>query len=971
MALKPWYNVVTPREDLAEGRPLDASEFAVHLDHVRLGKAPADYLQPDRFFHRTYMTRNLLEISAQTIRRLSGIITETSPVFNLTTQFGGGKTHALALLYHLARSGNKAKKYHGVDRILAKAEINDIPTATTAVFVGTEFSSITGRTAEGEPKRLTPWGEIAFQIGGKSGFEFIKDLDEKFIPPSGDELDNLFEKDKPYLILMDELLNFVSRNRNYHDLAAQFYNFLQNLTEFVRSRENIVLAVSIPASEMEMNAEDQADYDRFKKLLDRLGKPMFMSAETETNEIIRRRLFDWNVLPEDAKRTIGEYVTWLEEHKTQVNFNVENARSEFEASYPFHPAVLSLFERKWQSLPRFQQTRGILRLLALWVSKVYSEGYKKTIKDPLITLGSAPLEDQNFRAAVYEQLGENRLEAAVITDIAGKENSHSLRLDSEAIDAIKKFRLHRKVATIIFFESNGGQSADKLATIPEIKLSVGDPDLDIGLVDSVLQSLLDACYYLETRGNKYKFSTKENLIKRFSDRKAGILGPAINDFIEQEIKKVFEKYTGVEKVLFPSKNNQVTDRPVITFVVIHPSKSNNDKETNAFLEDIIRNNGHSARVYKSAIVFSVSEDYSGLKDEARKFLAWEAIFDEADELKLDAEQVRLVKQNMERAKKDFTENVWKAYNNLVLIDKSNHLYTVNLGLVHSSQARTLLEFYIQHLQSIGVITDDVNPNFLLRNWPPAFVEWSIKNISDAFYASPQFPRLLNPDAVRTGVAKGVTNGFLAYVGKTGNKYEPFVFNQTLNHMDVEISDEMFIIKADEAKKHIEPRKLSAIKVIPPTVTIEPKKSYSFVAKSYDQHNDEINITDLSWETTNGKIDKNGKLTVEDVEGVYKITAKSGEILGTATVTVSKKSDITKGKEDEIETGKTKQSRISWSGQVPPGKWTVFFTKVLTRFSTNPNLKINVSFELEDKSLTEQKIEETKMALKEMGLEDIR
>ena len=43
-----------------------------------------------------------------------------------------------------------------------------------------------------------------------------------------------------------------------------------------------MLAVSIPASEMEMNAEDEADFVRFKKLLDRLGKAVIMSAEGET-----------------------------------------------------------------------------------------------------------------------------------------------------------------------------------------------------------------------------------------------------------------------------------------------------------------------------------------------------------------------------------------------------------------------------------------------------------------------------------------------------------------------------------------------------------------------------------------------------------------------------------------------------------------------------------------------------------------
>ena len=91
MALKPWYKVITPREDLRDGRPLDASEFAVHLDHVRDGRAPDDYKKPERFFDRTFLTSSLRELGAGVIRRLSGIKVETSAIYNLTTQFGGGK----------------------------------------------------------------------------------------------------------------------------------------------------------------------------------------------------------------------------------------------------------------------------------------------------------------------------------------------------------------------------------------------------------------------------------------------------------------------------------------------------------------------------------------------------------------------------------------------------------------------------------------------------------------------------------------------------------------------------------------------------------------------------------------------------------------------------------------------------------------------------------------------------------------
>jgi predicted AAA+ superfamily ATPase len=75
MSVKPWYKVATPREDLREGRPLDAEQFAVHLDHVREGRASADYQDPERFFDRTYLTKSLTLLGSQVLRRLSGEMT--------------------------------------------------------------------------------------------------------------------------------------------------------------------------------------------------------------------------------------------------------------------------------------------------------------------------------------------------------------------------------------------------------------------------------------------------------------------------------------------------------------------------------------------------------------------------------------------------------------------------------------------------------------------------------------------------------------------------------------------------------------------------------------------------------------------------------------------------------------------------------------------------------------------------------
>lgn len=988
MALKAWHQIVSPRGDLKEGRPLDASEFAVHLDNVRLGKASPEYVQPERFFNRTYLTVTLREMAAQVVRRLNGITSGTSPVFNLTTQFGGGKTHSLTLLYHLAKSGPKSKYYQGVDEILHQAGVDEIPITETAVFVGTEFSSVSGRGNTGEPLRRTPWGEMAFQVGGAAGYEYVRLHDEQLIAPGGDDLEKLFDPNKPYLLLFDELMNYISRHRHYQKLSDQFYNFLLTLSGFVAGRSNIILVISVPASEMEMTEEDVADFNRLQKMLNRLGKSMFMSAGNETTEIIRRRLFDWNGVPPEAKPVISQYVNWAQEHRTQLpgTFNVDAAREQFEAAYPFHPQVLSLFERKWNSLPKFQQTRGVLKLLALWVAKSYADGYQKpNVKDSLISLGTAPLDDANFRAAVFGQLGEGKLEAAVTTDIAGKVDAHADRLDAEAIESVRKARLHRKCATTIFFESNGGQTSHIQASIPEIKLNIGEPDLDIGLMDSVLQSLLDSCYYLTATGNKYKFSTQENLTKRFSDRKASIPPVSINELVEAEVRKVFDKGTGIDRTYFPEKNNQVPDRASLSLVVMHPSKRLAYSETKALLDDIVRYNGQTSRTYKSGLLFCVADDDTALREEARKKLTWDAIGEDANELRLDDDQKRQIRDSSKRAEKDLVEAVWKTYKTLLYLGRDNILQEDDLGLIHSSQARSLPEHYLAQLINKGEVTDEIAPSLLVRNWPPAFVDgWSTKNIRDTLYASPKFARPLKGDSVKKTVAKGVSNGILAYVGKMNDKYEPFLFNQLLSPADVEISDDMYILTAAEAQKHIEPRRLTTLKVIPPSYITEPNKLYAFLAKGYDQHGDEISMESLSWETTAGYIDsKSGKLTVGSEEGIFQVFARCGSVSASATITIERR-EITKDKgpnttvSDEFtnETAKrsefgeeTTHKKMAWSGHVEPKKWTVFYTKVLSRLAANPNLKIKVNFELEDDALTDQKMDEMRAALKEMGLDD--
>lgn len=351
--LKPWYQDVTPREDLRENRPLDASEFAVNLSHIdeRRATVPKDYVDPARFFDRTLLTESLLDLGSQVARRLSGNVVETSAVFNMATQFGGGKTHSLAALYHMAKGGDRAKAWKGIGSVLAKAKVESVPEAAVAIFVGKDFDSLTGRGGGGEPVRHTPWGDIAWQLGGPASFAVVEPHEREFIEPKGDAIRAFLPKDRPVLILMDEILSYVStyRHKGYGD---RLYNFIDALGETARGERNVVLVASVPASELEYTSADHGDEARFKKMLDRLGKAIMMSAEAEIAEIIRRRLFEWDWLPLDADKTAREYADWVQANAGSLSgLEPESAYAQVRASYPFHPAVLSVFQRKWQALP--------------------------------------------------------------------------------------------------------------------------------------------------------------------------------------------------------------------------------------------------------------------------------------------------------------------------------------------------------------------------------------------------------------------------------------------------------------------------------------------------------------------------------------------------------------------------------------------------------------------------------------------
>jgi hypothetical protein len=214
----------------------------------------------------------------------------------------------------------------------------------------------------------------------------------------------------------------------------------------------------------------------------------------------------------------------------------------------------------------------------------------------------------------------------------------------------------------------------------------------------------------------------------------------------------------------------------------------------------------------------------------------------------------------------------------------------------------------------------------------------------------------------------VENGLLAYVGKgRGGRYEPFHFGASLDAGEVELSDEMFLITADEARKHIEPPRLTSLVVTPAQATVESGKKQTFMARGQDQHGRDIETGKVSWSATGGTIEQDGVFLAAQDEGNFLVTASAGDVQGVAGVTIAR---LDATPPPPIKPPVQEVTALCWEGEIPPQKWMNFYTRVLSKFAAGKGLTLTVRFALSlGESIPPHKIEETKVALRELGLHD--
>jgi len=266
MSTPSWHQLCTLRDDVRTGK-LTLAEFAADLNGVRTGEAPPVYRDPAMFFARTFPTWRMKALARDVLQRLAG--QGGKPVLQLQVAYGGGKTHTLVALLHLAERGAQVAKGEGPSQVtvrefLTYAGLDEPPWARVALLPFDKFDVKEGLEVYGpggSTRRVkTPWGALAYQLAGNAGYARLKGHDDDFTVPAEPLLVDLLreplKENLGSLVLVDEAVwyyrGLVNENPRMLGTIKDFY---QVLTQAVAKVDRAALVAALIASNVE--ADDQ------------------------------------------------------------------------------------------------------------------------------------------------------------------------------------------------------------------------------------------------------------------------------------------------------------------------------------------------------------------------------------------------------------------------------------------------------------------------------------------------------------------------------------------------------------------------------------------------------------------------------------------------------------------------------------------------------------------------------------------
>jgi len=781
--MKTIFDSCQPRDEVLKGELKD-DIFRASLNDVHTGEAEDVYKNPKTFFDHTYRTDGLKTLLSETLGRLTGVKPANSPVIRLETSFGGGKTHNLIALYHLA-SGKVSADL--VSDLLAPEFIPSKPIRIVPLS-GSDLDP-SGGIIYGDITTYTLWGEMAHQLDGPKSYKIMEKNDLERVRPGEPRIKELLGK-KQTLILIDELAAYLRAAKGIKvgdtNLADMSTAFLMTLLGAAGSLENVVVVYTLAESTDafgEETAQILQSLEEASRVSARQERVITPTAETEIAPIVTRRMFK-SISSDTAAEVAGfynDYFNQLMEQSVDLPPRAVQAEytQEMESAYPFHPELLTTLNRKTSTIPNFQKTRGALRLLGMVIRRLWEEKPKDTF---LIHPCHLDLEVEDILNDLTSRLQRPKyrhvVEADIITPLTGSK-AHSQVIDDPLLQAGKR-PYARRAGTAIFLHSIVQGVASGVAPA-DLLLSVLQPGDDPMLLQKALDQLYDTCWFLEYDGNRYRFKTEPSINKIIEDEMQLVGQTKAKGELDTRIRSVWKKGP-LSPEYFPAEAAEVDDdtkEPKL--VVIHydaaSTSQDKDKPPDLILK-IFERTGVSEgyRTYKNNLIFLTADkdQTDSMVNGMRRYLAIRRIVKDEERFrefsKTDREKL---KNEMDEAELLVRVAITKTYRYLYYPSadapkKTGHLSREALpaqdqGEVKKDQSQVVLK-RLKDLNKILTADDSPLPAAFLKAkaWPGEQTSMTTESLRKAFAQKLSLKILLDINQLKKTIRNGLDQGTWVY-----------------------------------------------------------------------------------------------------------------------------------------------------------------------------------------------------------------
>ncbi len=643
MTLKPWREVAIPHQDVLKGT-FQQAEFAADLSRVHSGTATPEYQAPALFYQRTFITEGMRLLLDSVVRRLAG--RGGDPVIQLQTAFGGGKTHTMLAVYHLAKGEVSVAELQGVPPILDAAGVTELPTACIVVLDGIKLSPSQPQK-HGRVTVNTLWGELAWQLGQEAAYERVKEADRSGTQPGKEVLAELLADYAPCVILMDELVAYVRQFDEGKSFAGGTYDsnlsFVQALTEGLKAVPNAVLLVSLPESDKEAGSQRGINalrtLEHYFGRIQALWKPV---ASEEAFEIVRRRLFTNFSERRAAEAVCRAFADYYVANAADVPHETQEGRyyDRLLAAYPIHPEVFDRLYEDWSTLDNFQRTRGVLKLMAKVIHRLWKDGNN----DLLIMPGSLPLYDGDIRNEAIYHLPQG-WDPVLERDIDG-DRAETTEIENRDT-RFGSVQACRRAARTIFLGSapTASNQVARGIELERVILGCAQPGQETGVFRDAIRRLADRLHYLNSGHDRFWFDTRPNLRREMEERKRRFhdkedVLPAIRERVQKSFAPgLFE---GIHVFTLGA---DVPDDWGLRLVVLPPDAAFTRTAQGLAVEragEILKARGDQPRQRQNRLLFLAADaDSVGrLKDQVRSLLAWQSIVADIKDLRLNLDQIQ-------------------------------------------------------------------------------------------------------------------------------------------------------------------------------------------------------------------------------------------------------------------------------------------------------------------------------------------